>query len=48
MGAGRGWTLWKALITYAALPGSNSQEANNARRIIEDLVAERGDASRTA
>lgn len=37
---GRGWTLWKALITYAAHPGSNSREANNARRILEDLIGE--------
>ncbi|WP_372785454.1 aminoglycoside phosphotransferase family protein [Phenylobacterium sp.] len=37
---GRGWTLWKALIVLAALPGANPQGADQCRRIIDDLVAD--------
>jgi aminoglycoside phosphotransferase (APT) family kinase protein len=37
---GRGWTLWKALIVWAALPGANPAGAETSRRIVEDLVAE--------
>ena len=37
---GRGWTLWKALIVYAALPGANPLDAEQSGRIIADLVAE--------
>jgi aminoglycoside phosphotransferase (APT) family kinase protein len=37
---GRGWTLWKALITLAALPGTNSREARPSRRIIDDVLAD--------
>lgn len=37
---GRGWTLWKALIVLAGLPGANPQEAERSRRIIDDLLAE--------
>ena len=37
---GRGWTLWKALIVWAALPGANPLEAKASPRIIEELVAE--------
>ena len=37
---GRGWTLWKALIVYAALPGANPLDAEKSGRIIADLVAE--------
>jgi aminoglycoside phosphotransferase (APT) family kinase protein len=37
---GRGWTLWKALIVYAALPGVNPQDAGQSSRIIDDLIAE--------
>ncbi|MDF2900438.1 MAG: aminoglycoside phosphotransferase [Phenylobacterium sp.] len=37
---GRGWTLWKALIVYAALPGANPQDADQSARIIDDLIAE--------
>lgn len=37
---GRGWTLWKALIVRAALPGANPLNAEIAGRIIDDLVAE--------
>jgi aminoglycoside phosphotransferase (APT) family kinase protein len=37
---GRAWTLWKALIVHAALPGANPLNAKISGRIIEDLVAE--------
>jgi aminoglycoside phosphotransferase (APT) family kinase protein len=37
---GRGWTLWKALITLAALPGTNAREASTSRRILDDLLAD--------
>lgn len=37
---GRGWTLWKALITLAGAPGGTSPQAINARREIEDVIAD--------
>lgn len=37
---GRGWTLWKALIVYAGLPGTNSAEAEKSRRVIEEVLAD--------
>lgn len=37
---GRGWTLWKALIVYAGLPGTNSLERGNSKRIIEEILAD--------
>ena len=37
---GRGWTLWKALIVWAALPGANPLGAEQSARIIADLVTE--------
>ena len=37
---GRGWTLWKALIVYAALPGTNPKEAEKARWVIDELLFE--------
>ena len=37
---GRGWTLWKALIVWAALPGANPLNAEHSARIVADLVAE--------
>jgi len=37
---GRGWTLWKALITVAALPGTNALAASSSRRIIDDVLAD--------
>ena len=37
---GRGWTLWKALITVAALPGSNAGAVAASRRILDDLLAD--------
>jgi len=37
---GRGWTLWKALIVWAGLPGANPAGRANCQRIIQDLIAE--------
>ena len=37
---GRGWTLWKALKVWAALPDANPLGAEQSQRIVEDLVAE--------
>jgi aminoglycoside phosphotransferase (APT) family kinase protein len=37
---GRGWALWKALITFAGNLHSNSVEAAEARRVIDDVLAE--------
>src|SRR5918995_7281108 len=42
---GRGWTLWKALITLAALPGTNARAASASRRIIDDLLAQHSRAA---
>jgi len=36
----RGWTLWKALITLAALPGANPAGASGALRVIDAVVAD--------
>jgi aminoglycoside phosphotransferase (APT) family kinase protein len=45
---GRGWTLWKALIIMAQLPGANLRDADASRRIIDDIVAEHARVSRQA
>ena len=37
---GRGWTLWKALIVFAALPGANPLGAETSGRLIEDLISD--------
>jgi aminoglycoside phosphotransferase (APT) family kinase protein len=37
---GRGWTLWKALIVAAGLPGTNRLEVEKSRRIIDDVLAD--------
>lgn len=37
---GRGWTLWKALIVYAGLPGTNSLERENSKRVFEEILAD--------
>jgi aminoglycoside phosphotransferase (APT) family kinase protein len=37
---GRGWTLWKALITLAALPDANALTASASRRIADHVLAE--------
>lgn len=37
---GRGWTLWKALITLAGHLDTNSSEAREARRVIGEVLAD--------
>ncbi|MGH2561737.1 MAG: aminoglycoside phosphotransferase family protein [Thermomicrobiales bacterium] len=37
---GRGWTLWKALIVAAALPGANTLEVEKSRRVIDEVLAD--------
>jgi aminoglycoside phosphotransferase (APT) family kinase protein len=37
---GRGWALWKALITLVRALETDQQEAEKARRVIDDVVAE--------
>jgi aminoglycoside phosphotransferase (APT) family kinase protein len=37
---GRGWTLWKALIVYAGLAGTNALEAAKSRRVIDEILAD--------
>jgi aminoglycoside phosphotransferase (APT) family kinase protein len=37
---GRGWALWKALITFAGNLHTNPVEAATARRVIDDVLAE--------
>ncbi len=37
---GRGWTLWKALIAYAGLAGTNPLEADKSRHIINEVLAD--------
>lgn len=34
----RGWALWKALITYAQLPGTNTTEKENAKNVIDEII----------
>jgi aminoglycoside phosphotransferase (APT) family kinase protein len=43
---GRGWTIWKALIVAAGLPGSSEEEQARSRAIIGDLVGEHTTSSR--
>lgn len=37
---GCGWTLWKALIVYAGLPGTNPLERENSKRVFEEVLAD--------
>ncbi|MBA8880693.1 aminoglycoside phosphotransferase family protein [Phyllobacterium myrsinacearum] len=37
---GRGWTLWKALIVYAGLAGTDPLEAHNSRRVLKEVLAD--------
>jgi aminoglycoside phosphotransferase (APT) family kinase protein len=37
---GRGWTPWKALITLAYHKNTNSPEAREARRVIDEVLAD--------
>lgn len=44
---GRGWALWKALITYAGLMRTHPGEAEAARRVIEAVLADHQQARGT-
>jgi aminoglycoside phosphotransferase (APT) family kinase protein len=37
---GRGWALWKALITLGPAMQTHPEKAEQVRRVIEDVVAE--------
>jgi aminoglycoside phosphotransferase (APT) family kinase protein len=37
---GRGWALWKALITLAGLPDENARAARRSRRVIDEVLAD--------
>jgi len=37
---GRGWTLWKALITLAGSPNSSSRDPREPRRVIDEVLAD--------
>lgn len=37
---GRGWALWKALIVYAGLPGTNPLERENSKRVFEEVLTD--------
>ncbi len=37
---GRGWTLWKALITLAALPGTTAPAARESQRVLDEVLAD--------
>ena len=39
---GRGWTLWKALITWAGLTETNAVEAGEPWRIISEVLVDHG------
>jgi aminoglycoside phosphotransferase (APT) family kinase protein len=41
----RGWALWKALITLVRALETDPQEAEKARRVIDDVVAEHRSAA---
>jgi len=38
---GRGWTLWKALITLAEHIDTDPSQAAGARRVIDEVLADR-------
>ncbi len=37
---GRGWALWKALIVYAAKPGTNYYEVEKSKQVIGEVLAD--------
>jgi len=41
---GRAWTLWKALIVHAGLPGANPADAAGAGDLIDDLIVDQGES----
>jgi aminoglycoside phosphotransferase (APT) family kinase protein len=40
---GRGWALWKALITLAGSPDENTKTARRSRRVIDEVLADHKD-----
>jgi len=42
---GRGWALWKGLITLAEQENTNPLEAGKARRAIDEVLADHGGAA---
>jgi aminoglycoside phosphotransferase (APT) family kinase protein len=39
---GRGWTLWKAMIVAAEMPGTDRLEVEKSRRVIAEVLADHG------
>ncbi|MFP3017516.1 MAG: hypothetical protein ACEY3E_01080 [Candidatus Tisiphia sp.] len=37
---GRAWTLWKALIIAAGLPGTNTAEVTQSWRVIDEVLTD--------
>lgn len=37
---GRGWALWKALIVYAGLPGTNPLEKENSKKVMDEILTD--------
>ena len=37
---GQAWALWKALIVYAQLPGTNPLEIENSKRVIDEILSD--------
>ena len=44
---GRGWALWKALIVFARLPGTNPDEVERSRQVIDEVLVDTRPAVRT-
>jgi aminoglycoside phosphotransferase (APT) family kinase protein len=42
---GRGWALWKGLITLSEHIDTNPLEAKKARRVIDEVIADHGGAA---
>jgi aminoglycoside phosphotransferase (APT) family kinase protein len=41
---GRGWALWKALIVAAGLPGTDPNDVDESRRVIDEIFADHDSA----
>ncbi|WP_018234474.1 aminoglycoside phosphotransferase family protein [Ensifer sp. BR816] len=39
---GRGWTLWKAMIVAAEMPGTDRLEVEKSRRVLAEVLADHG------
>lgn len=37
---GRGWALWKALIVFAGLPGTNPLEKETSKKVLDEILVE--------